>query len=263
MREIEGASLIVGWQEDSGKLSSKVIEHLTRHFQAEVIAEIDPVDFFPLGGVEIDKNVAVFPISRFYSGVRKDLLIFVSNQPLQQRYRFLNKLLDTAETTGKIKEFYTIGGLVSALGHSGPRKLMGVFNQEEFQKEVRQQPGLENMTWEGPPAISSLLLWLGQKRNIPGLSLWSEVAFYLAGSEDLRAVKSVLRFFDQRFGLGLEFSELDAQIARQDEMIAALRKDNSEIDRYVRTLEVGLSLTQEEQLKLVQAVEDSLKVKSL
>ena len=43
---------------------------------------------------------------------------------------------------------------------------------------------------------------------------------------------------------------------------SALRKDNSEIDRYVRTLEVGLSLTEEEQIKLVQGVSDFLKVKS-
>ena len=134
---------------------------------------------------------------------------------------------------------------------------MAVFNQSEFQRRFRGYE-LENMTWEGPPAINSFLLWLAQRRGIPGVSLWPEVAFYLAAAEDPKAVKSVLSFFNGRFDLGLDFGRLDSQIKAQGEKLALLRRENPEIDKYIRTLEVGLSLNEEEQFKLAQGVTEFL-----
>jgi proteasome assembly chaperone (PAC2) family protein len=255
--ELENASLIVGWQEDAGKLGSKVIDYLNNHIKGTIFCEIEPVRFFPLGGVAIEKNVAQFPESRFYVGTRKDLVIFKSNQPPKESYGFLNSVLDVGEHYCKIKELYTVGGIVSPTAHTSPRKLMAVFNQKEFQRRLRQ-PGLDDMTWEGSPAINSFLLWLAQRRDIPGVSLWPEVAYYLAATEDLKAVKSVLSFFNGRFDLGLDFAGLDLEIKAQNEKLAVLRTENPQIDKYIRTLEVGMSLTEEEQLKLAQSVNDLL-----
>jgi len=95
---------------------------------------------------------------------------------------------------------------------------------------------------------------LAQRRDIPGVSLWPEVAFYLAATEDPKVVKSVLSFFNKRFALGLDFAGLDSQIKAQGDKLAQLRRENPEIDKYIRTLEVGLSLNEEEQLKLAQGV---------
>jgi proteasome assembly chaperone (PAC2) family protein len=135
--------------------------------------------------------------------------------------------------------------------------LLAVFNQPQFQRKLRGYD-LADMTWEGPPAINSFLLWLAHKRGIPGVSLWPEVAFYLAATEDSKAVKSVLSFFNARFDLGLDFAGLDSQIKAQGEKLALLRRENPEIDRYIRTLEVGLSLNEKEQFKLVQGVTEFL-----
>jgi proteasome assembly chaperone (PAC2) family protein len=134
---------------------------------------------------------------------------------------------------------------------------MAVFNQPEFQRRLRQHE-LEDMTWEGPPAISSFLLWLAQRRDIPGVSLWPEVAFYLAATEDPQAVKSVLSFFNGRFDLSLDFTELDSEIKEQNEKLALLRREDAQIDRYIRTLEVSMSLNEEEQLKLARSVTEFL-----
>ena len=86
--ELENASLIVGWQEDAGKLGPKVIDYLNKHIKARTFCEIEPVKFFPLGGVAIDNDIAQFPVSRFYAGTRKDLVIFESTQPPYERYSF-------------------------------------------------------------------------------------------------------------------------------------------------------------------------------
>jgi proteasome assembly chaperone (PAC2) family protein len=255
--ELENASLVIGWQEDAGKLGPKVIDYLNRHIRGKSFCEIEPEKFFPLGGVAIDNDIAQFPVSRFYTGTRKDLVIFESSQPSHERCQFLNSVLDVGEYYCKIRELYTVSGTISPIAHTTPRRLMAVFNQPEFQRRLRGYE-LEDMTWEGPPAINSLLLWLAQKRDLPGVSLWPEVAFYLAATQDLKAAKVVLSFFDRKFQLSLDFQGLDSEIKNQNEKLALLRREDLQIDKYIRTLEVGLTLNEEEQLRLAQGVTEFL-----
>lgn len=68
----------------------------------------------------------------------------------------------------------------------------------------------------------------------------------------------MLSFFNGRFNLGLDLTGLDSQIKDQNEKITRLRKDDSQIDRYIRTLEVGLSLNEDEQLRLARGVTEFL-----
>ncbi len=259
--ELENASLIVGWKEDEGKLGAEVIGYLNEHIKGKNFCEIEPVKFFPLDGVAIDNNLVQFPTSRFYAGERKDIVLFESNEPVYRRYEFLNCLLDVAEHYCNIKYLYTVSGTISAIAHTSPRKLLTVFNQSEFQKRFRGYD-LVDMTWEGPPAINSFLLWLAQRRGIPGLSLWPEITFYLATTEDPRAAEVVLSFFDRKFNLGLDLSGLNLKIRNQNEKIILLRKQEPQIDKYIRTLEVGISLSNEEQLTLVRKVTDFLSTRT-
>jgi predicted ATP-grasp superfamily ATP-dependent carboligase len=255
--EPENASLVVGWQQDAGKLGPKVIAYLNRHIRGGSSGDIGPVRFFPLGGVAIDNNIARFPVSRFYAGTGKELVLFESTEPVYERYRFLNSVLDAAEHDFRIKELYTISGTIAPIAHTDPRRLLAVSNQPEFHIKL-QDYGLEDMTWEGPPAINSFLLWLAQRRGIPGVSLWPEVAFYLAATQDPGAAKVALSFFDRKFNLGLDLAGLDSEIKDQNERLAILRRDDPQIDRYIRTLEMGITLNEEEQLILGRSVTEFL-----
>ena len=254
---LENPSLIVGWQEDAGKLGPKVIDYLSRHLKARTFGEIEPVQFFPLTGVAIVSNIAQFPVSRLAAGTRRDLVLFESTQPLYERYKFLSSVLDTGEHYCKIKELYTLGGIVYPIAHTSPRRLLAVYNQPELQKRLRDYD-LIDMTWEGAPAINSFMLWLAQKRDIPGVSLWPEISFYLSATEDLKSIKLVLSFFNRKFDLGLDFTGLDSDIKNQSEKLALLRSKDSQIDKYIRTLEVGISLNEEEQSRLAGTVTEFL-----
>ena len=91
------------------------------------------------------------------------------------------------------------------------------------------------------------------------MSLWVEIPFYLASGEDPQAIKMILSFLDQRFRLDLDLSEIDLRIRNQHERIARLREENAEINDFIRRLENGLMLNEEEQLKLAKEVYDLLK----
>ena len=137
------------------------------------------------------------------------------------------------------------------------RKILAVFNQQEFQSKLRDL-GFEEMDWKGPPAISSYLLWIAGRRVIPSVSLWMEVPFYLAACEDFQAIKTTLSFLVRRFELGLAFGELDDQIKKQNTKMAQLREEEPSIDRYIGMLESGVSLGGDEQMELTQRVTEFL-----
>ena len=255
--KFENPALIVGWQEDAGNLSPKVIEHVNRKIKAKSFCEIEPVAFFSLGGVEIENDTAQFPECKFYCSQRNDLVVFKGSEPQFERHEFLNVLSDLAQHYCRTKELYTINGTISSIAHTGPRAVLAVFNQQKFQRGLRSF-GLQDMNWKGPPAISSYLLWIAKRRGIPGVSLWTEVPFYLAACEDFQAIKTTLSFLAQKFDLGSDFGELDEQIRQQNAKIARLREEEQSIDKYIGMLESGLSLSGEEQMELSQEVTEFL-----
>ncbi len=256
--QLQNPPLIVCWQNhDVGKLGSKIILFLTQKLEAQPIAEIKPSGFFPLGGATFKDNLIQIPESKFWACPNHNLLIFSSEEPKFEWYKFLTAVLDFAEQYCQVKELYAITASPFLVAHTPPRKILAVYNQPEFQKTL-QGYGLEDMTWEGPPAISTYLLWAAERRNVPGLSLCPEIPFYLAAMEDFLARKLTLSFLDSRFSLGLDLGEFDLEIRNQNEKIAQLRRESAEINEYINRLESGLRLNEEEQVELAREVYEIL-----
>ena len=261
--EIESSSLVVGWSEDAGKLGTKVADYLNKKLGGEELGQIEPADFFPLGGVIVEDDVAQFPESKFYWCREKHLVILRSNQPGSEWHRFLNSVLDVAEDYCHAKELYTIGGMVSLAAHTSPRELLAVANSPEMREILSQYDlarGFDYETAPGQrPTLSSFLLWVAKRRKVAAASLWVPIPFYLVAAEDPRAWRKTVEFLDRRFGLGIDLGDLDEDVARQDEKIAELRSRSVEVDGYIRKLESNLGMTQEENEKLVKEVEEFLR----
>jgi len=253
---------VVGWSEDAGKLGTKVIDYLNKKLGGKEFGEIEPEGFFSLGGVSVEDDVAQFPESKFYWCPEKYLVTLKSNRPTSDWHKFLDSVLDVAEHYCHAKELYTIGGMVSPAAHTSPRELLAVANSPEMRKILSQYDLARDMDYETPPGqrptLNSFLLWVAKRRNIAAASLWVPIPFYLVAAEDPEAWRKTVEFLDRRFGLGIDFRDLDEDVARQNEKIAELRSRSSEVDSYIRKLESNLGLTQEENEKLVKAVEEFL-----
>jgi proteasome assembly chaperone (PAC2) family protein len=258
---VKNPSLIVGWEQDSGKLSPRVIEYLNKKIKSKSFCEIEPVDFFSLAGVTIENDVAQFPESKFYYSQKNDLVIFKGSEPQIERYRFLNAIADLAQSYCKIKELYTISATISPIAHTSRHRISAVFNQRQIQQKHRGY-GLQDLNWQGPPAINSYLLWIAQRRGIPGVSLWPQIPFYLAACEDFQAIKLTLTFLDKKFNLGLDLAELDEKYRDQNIKIDRLREEDPEIDKYIGILESELSLSEAEQVELTMKVTEILETKA-
>lgn len=261
--EFQSSSLIVGWAEDAGKLGSKVVDYLNRKLGGQELAEIEPVDFFSLGGVLVENDIAQLPESKFHHCQPYNLVIFKSSSPRAEWYKFLNLVLDVAEHYCHVKELYTVGGMVSFGAHTALRELFAIANSPEMKEVLSQYNLTRDMDYQTPPGqrptLSSFLLWVAKKRNIAGASLWVPIPFYLVAMEDPQAWKKTLEFLDRRFDLKMDFTDLDEEIGRQNEKMAQVRIRFPEIDGYIRRLESNLSLTEEEGERLVKEIEESLR----
>ncbi len=263
--ELQHPSLVVGWGMDASKLGAKVIDYLNRKLGGQGFCEIEPAEFFPLGGVTIEDNLVQFPESKFYACPKNDLVVLKSTPPSYEWYKFLNLILDIAQDYCRVKELYTIGAMVYLGAHTTPRELRGTFSSSA-QKEALSRYNLAGLQdYETPPGqrptLNTFLLWAAKRRNIPGVSLWVPIPFYLLAVDDPRAQRRVLEFFNQRFDLGIDFSDLDEEIKDQNMKLARIRESFPEIDESITKLESNLGLSEEESHRLVKEIEKFLRGK--
>jgi proteasome assembly chaperone (PAC2) family protein len=261
--DLRRSSLVLGWSEDMGNLGRKATGYLNRKLKGQEFAEIEPEDFFSLGGVAIEDNLAQFPESKFYACQEHELVIFQSGSPGAEWYKFLNSVLDVAEHHCRVKELYTIGAMVSFRAHTTPRELIAVVNSAEMKEVLGQYELTRDLDYQTPPGerptLNSFLLWIAKGRNIPGVSLWVPIPFYLAAMEDAQAQKKVLSFLNERFNLKIDFSDLDQEIREQNEQLAQARSRFPQIDDYINRLESNLMLSEEENGELIKKIEDFLR----
>jgi len=261
--EFRQSSLVLGWSEDIGNLGRKATGYLNRKLKGREFAEIEPEAFFPLGGVAIEGNLARFPESKFYACQEYELVVFQSNSPGAEWYKFLNSVLDVAEQHCRVKELYLLGAMVSFSAHTAPRQLLAVVNSAEMKEVLSQYDLARDMDYQTQhgerPTLNSFLLWIAKERNIPGVSLWVPIPFYLAAMEDAQAQKKVLSFLNERLDLEIDFSDLDREVREQNEQLAQLRSRFPQIDDYINRLESNLMLSEEENGELIKKIEDFLK----
>ena len=255
----ESPALIVAWSYDAGRVAPRVIEFLDKKLDFEGFGEIEPVGFFSLDGVRIEDDLICFPESRFYSSSSaRNIIILNSDAPSREHYKFLNAVLDFAQDHFKVKELYTIGGIVSASTHLSPRRVFAVVNRRELKGELAPYGVEVNVDYQTPPGsmptLSSFLIWVARRKGIAGCGLWINVPFYLSAVGDPTASKYILEVLDARFELGLDFRELDLEIEKLNEDVEQLMRQDPNISRYIQMLERGIALSESEREKLAQDV---------
>jgi proteasome assembly chaperone (PAC2) family protein len=261
--DLRRSFLVLGWSEDGGNLGRKATNYLNWKLEGQKFAEIEPEDFFPLGGVAIEDNLAQFSESKFYACQKHELVVFQSDSPGTEWYKFLNSVLDVAEQHCRVKELYIIGAMISFSAHTTPRQLLTVVNSTEMKEALSQYDLDRDMDYQTPPGerptLNSFLMWIAKRRNIPAVSLWVPIPFYLTAMEDPQAQKKVLSFLNERFNLKIDFSDLDQEIRHQNEKLALARSRFPQIDDYINRLESNFMLSEEENEELIKKIEDLLR----
>jgi proteasome assembly chaperone (PAC2) family protein len=260
--ELKDIYLLVCWKEDAAKIGQKVGDYLNAKLSSQLFAEIDPELFFNLGGVLVEDNIAMFPGSKFYYCPENNLVILNSNSPRTDCYKFLNLVLDLPGGSGRIREVYTIGSMVTLSAHTAPRSLMATVNSVEMKTLLGDYDLIKDMDYETPqgqkPTMNSYLLWVAKRRNIPGAAIWVPVPFYLVSVGDPRAFRKTADFLNKRFNLGIDLSDIDEEIHRQNAKIATVANQFPVVDEFLHRLESNIRLSDEENNRLIRIIEENM-----
>jgi len=261
--KFDSSSLVVAWNQDVGRLGPKVVDYLTGQLGGRELGEISPEGFFSLSGITVEGDIAQFPESKFYRCRNNNFVIFRSDIPRFDWYGFINLVLDIAEKYFKVKQIYTVGGMVLPSAHTTPRTLMSVVNSSEMKKILRNYDIVDDMDYETRedqrPTFSSYLLWAAKIRDIPSACLWVPVPFYLMTVEDPQACKKVLEFLVRHLELKISFADIDDEVTEQNQKIELARGRFPDLDGYISKLESNLGLTADEGEKLVKEIDELLR----
>lgn len=260
---LKHSSLVVGWSDDAGRLGGGVVDYLNRKLGGRMFCEIEPVQFFPLGGVTVDDDGVQFPESKFSACSRGNLATFKSNPPAAEWTKFASLIVNLGEQHCDMREIHAISGMVTLSAHTVPRQLVATYNTAEFKAELQSYDLVGNVDYETPPGqrptLNTVLLWAAKRRNIPGLGLWVPVPFYLAGLDDPLGRRRVIEFYNQRFGLEMDLTDLDDEVRSQFVRLAEARSNSPEIEESISKLESNQPLSEDESLRLINDVERVLK----
>ena len=255
-------TLVIGWESDTAQLGARVTDYLIKNLNMQAFCDINPVEFFPLGGVAIENDIVQFPQSTFYACHEHNLIIFRSAIPRYEWYKFLNLIIDVAQEYYHVKEMYAVGGMVTLTPHTVSRDSWATFSSPQIKKALSAYQLSREMDFETPPGsrptLNSYLLWIAKTRDLPAVNLWIPVPFYLMSNDDPGSHKKALEFIDNRLDLHLDFKDIDASIKQQNEKLERLRKSATEIDESIRKLENEQPISEEERENLVKAIDDCL-----
>lgn len=229
--------LIAGWP-GMGYVAYAAVKYLKRKFNAKLLAEIDPKEFFHPHEVWVRDGVLDLPElpqnHLYYVRDTKDLVIFLGDAqpPLPKELQLAELVLDLAAKLG-VKFIYTFAAMPTHSSHTKKPQVYGAPTHPELLDLLRQHriPTITG-TISG---MNGLLLGAAKSRGFKGICLLGEIPYYTVELRNPRSSMAVLEAFCKLEGLELDLSELEdeskAMEAQLERMAAKFRE---ELERYRR-----------------------------
>ena len=211
--KLSNPSLVAAWP-GIGNVALGAAGYLKEKLPAKEFAEIEPLPFFDLNEVFIDRDIVQppqFPQSKFYywknRKAKSDLIIFLGEaQPVSHSYELANKILDLACQFG-VKRIYTFAAALVPELTNKPRVWIAATNAvllEELKKYGLVLKG--NFYVAG---MNGLLLSVAKQRDIEGVCLLGETPDYLSEMGNPPASKAVLNTLAKILQIEIDMTELN------------------------------------------------------
>jgi proteasome assembly chaperone (PAC2) family protein len=231
-----------GWN-DAGDAASGAVRYLIDRYDAELVAEIDPEDFFDFTSTRPQAELGddgvrriSWPTTQVYAatlpGDAGDALLVVGTEP-QLRWRTF-----CAQITGLAKEAgcrlaVLLGALVAEVPHSRPVPVVGTVSDPALQAEL----GLQPSSYEGPTGVVGVLSAACREAGLPAASLWAAVPTYVPTAPSPNAALALLERTSEVLGMWVPTTDLEIAAAAYERQVSELVQEDEETSDYVTQLE--------------------------
>jgi proteasome assembly chaperone (PAC2) family protein len=230
-----------GWN-DAGDAATGAIRYLAEHFDADMVAELDPEDFFDFTAarpqVQNDddgQRTITWPSTEILHvelpGDR-DVILVVGTEPHLRWRTFSEELVELAQELG-CRLFVTLGAMVAEVPHSRPVRVVGSVTDPKLQEELDLPPS----TYEGPTGIIGVLTTACRDAGLTTASLWAAVPTYVPAAPSPKAALALVEQTSRLLGVPLPTTELEIASSSYERQVSELVAEDDETADYVRNLE--------------------------
>ncbi len=207
--------LIAAWP-GMGNVALKTVRYLQEKLNAQELGEIEPAEFFQLGGIFI-KDATIepseLPRSRFYywkdKNLKNDFLIFTGEaQPIAgKEYEFGSRVLEVAEGF-KVKMIYTFAAMPTSMDYKKRPEVWAAATSRDLVEDLKGY-NLRILNEGTISGMNGLLLAFAKERGIDGICLLGEIPYYTIQIENPRSSQAVLERLTEMLGIHIDLTELE------------------------------------------------------
>ena len=231
-----------GWN-DAAAAASTALTSIAASLDAELIATVDPEDFFDFQAtrptISLDEGQTRridWPENNLIAArvptADRDLVLLDGTEP-NLRWRTFSETIATAADALGIEMVVTLGALIAEVSHTLPVPITGLASSQELVEEL----DLERSNYEGPTGIVGVVHDLCRQNGIDSASLWAAVPHYVAAVPNPKAALALLRRLEGLTGIAVEASDLEEETSDYEEQIGRAVAANPEIEELVARIE--------------------------
>ncbi|MGH3300422.1 MAG: PAC2 family protein [Streptosporangiaceae bacterium] len=237
-----------GWN-DAGEAASSAVGQLSSAWDAKVIGEIDPEDYYdfqvtrPVIEVADSKSTElVWPTTRLALArppeVGRDLILVHGIEP-NMRWQGFTAQLVTAFTELDVELVILLGALLADSPHTRPLQVTAATSGPKIAAQLH----VESVDYKGPTGIVGVLQHACTAAGLPSVSLWAAVPHYVAQPPSPKATLALLRSVEDILDISVPLQDLPAEARAWERGVDELAEQDSDVAEYVRTLEEAKDAT--------------------
>jgi hypothetical protein len=231
-----------GWN-DAADASTAVVEHLEEIWRANVVAALDPEEFYDfqvnrptitLTDGEVRK--IEWPTTRFAwaspPDAERDIVLIRGIEPSMRWRTFCDELLEVCHSLD-VTRVVLLGALLADVPYTRPLPISGSASN----RTVAERYGLALSRYEGPVGIVSVLQDAAQRAELDAMSFWVHVPHYANNPPCPKATLALLHRIEEVLDLPIPTADLAEESAEWEARLRQAAEQDAELAEYVRELE--------------------------
>ena len=245
MRKPDMVAAYLGWP-DAAQVATGAVSYLINKLHATKFAEIKSDEYYDFATVRPSVNIEGgliqplrMPVNGFYywqnlTGER-DLIIQTGIEPQLRWQSYIEAVVDLAGYYS-VHKLYAVGGLYDRIPHTRETRLSGLVSDPILVPEL-EKAGIEAISYQGPSSIQGLLLNVCAERQLPALSIWGHVPFYIRAESNPMVCLEIVKKITEMLEIGVDLGELRKAADNLFETLNKLISENEQMRVFLKALE--------------------------
>jgi predicted ATP-grasp superfamily ATP-dependent carboligase len=238
-----------GWN-DAGEAASGAITHLREVWQAELLTELDPEEYYDYQvnrpHISLDDagvRQLDWPATRVYVAriplFPRDVVLIQGIEPNMRWQQFTREILGLAAELD-VNLVVTLGALLSDSPHTRPVPVTGSTTDAKLAADL----GMEPSSYEGPTGIVGVIQEACERFGLAAVSLWAAIPHYVGQAPSPKGTLALVRKVEDVLDIPVPLGDLVEEARAWEIGVDELAEDDEEVADYVRQLEQARDTTE-------------------